>query len=265
MAYRFNPVKPGDGVYEWAKFSYNIGTGCSNNCLYCYACGITIEMARKDGRVFSRTDWPHDNVNPRKADIHQSVNDIVMFPSMHDINPTYLPTYISALRNIMKADNYVVIVTKPRLDCIRAICEQFQDYKERLLFRMTITSLNEELSRFWEPGAPLPEERLEALQLAYESGYQTSVSVEPMIDSVDRTVDLYQSVVPYLTEDIWFGKMNDIGSRVAMDSQEVRDAVRVIREQQSDANIHRLYQQLKGADKVAWKDSICKVVGLKTA
>ncbi len=265
MANKFNIVKPGDGVYEWADFSYNIGTGCSNGCRYCYACGITIEMAKKDGKIFKRSDWPHDRVKTWKAKIHQSVDGLVMFPSMHDITPTYLPTYISALRNILNAGNPVVIVTKPRLECIDAICEQFQGYRDKLLFRMTITSLDEGLSRLWEPGAPLPEERLTALRLAFESGFHTSVSVEPMIDSADRTVELYEAVLPYLTEDIWIGKMNDITRRVEIADQATRDAVSLVREQQSDRNINRLYQLLKGADKVAWKDSVRRVVGLQAA
>lgn len=263
MANRFNIVKPGDGVYEWADFSYNIGTGCSNNCRYCYACGITIEMASKDGKLFTRTDWQRDTVKPWKAIIHQSEEGVVMFPTMHDITPAYLPTYISTLRNMLNAGNAVLVVTKPRLESIRAICEQFQEHKGMMLLRMTITSLNEELSRFWEPGAPLPEERLAALQYAFESGYQTSVSVEPMIDSVDRTVELYNAVYPYLTEDIWFGKMNEIDKRVEMNSQGARNAVHMIREQQSNTNIHQLYSQLKDADKVFWKDSIRNVVGLQ--
>lgn len=263
MANRFNIVKPGDGgVFEWASFSYNIGSGCSNSCRYCYACGIAMEMARKDGKVFSRADWQNDNVKPWKANIHQLVDGTVMFPSMHDITPAYQTTYISALHNILDAGNRVVIVTKPSLECIGVICNQFQAHRDRLLIRMTITSTNEALSRFWEPNAPLPEERLAALRLAYESGYQTSVSVEPMIDSVESTVELYNTVLPYLTEDIWFGKMNDIERRVDIDSQQVREAVELIREQQSNENIHRLYQQLRGADKVAWKDSIRKVIKL---
>lgn len=262
MANRFNEVKPGDGVYEWADFSYNIGKGCSNNCRYCYACDITIEMDRKDGKVFRRADWPHDRLKEWKANIHQTVEGIVMFPSMHDITPAYLPTYLRTLRNILFDDNRVVAVTKPRLECIRAICDQFREYREMMLFRMTITCLDEQLARYWEPGAPTPDERLAALRLAYESGYQTSVSVEPMIDSVDRTIELYQTVLPYLTEDIWIGKMNGIDRRVKMLDQASQDAVQVIREQQSDENIWRLYDGLKDAAKVEWKDSIRRVVGL---
>ena len=261
MANRFNEVKPGDGVYEWADYSYNIGFGCSNGCRYCYACEITMEMFRRDGKVFKRSNWPNDNVKSFKADIHQQVHGIVMFPSMHDISPVYLPTYTRALRNILNAGNQVVIVTKPRYECIKTLCEQFQNHKDMILFRMTITSLDENLSRFWEPGAPQPEERLTALKLAFNQGYQTSVSVEPMIDSVEGTIELYEAVLPYLTEDIWLGKMNDIERRVEMADQRTQDAVRTVRVQQSDENIHRLYGMLREADKIAWKDSIRRVVG----
>lgn len=261
MANQFNIVKSGDGVFEWADFSYNIGTGCENNCRYCYARDITAEMAIKDGKAFKSADWHKEIVRTWKADIHQTADGNIMFPSMHDVTPAYLQTYIKTLRNILNAGNQVVIVTKPRLECISTLCEQFQDHKEMMLFRMTITSLDENLARLWEPGAPLPEERLAALRLAFNSGYQTSVSVEPMIDSVDRTIELYQTVLPYLTEDIWFGKMNDIDRRVKDSSQETHNAIKIIREQQSDDNIHRLYGLLREANKVAWKDSIRKIVG----
>lgn len=262
MANYLNKVKPGEGVFEWAGYSYNIGTGCFNKCRYCYALEIAIEMAKKEGKVLSSFDWQNERVKAWKSEIHQTADGIIMFPSMHDITPSYLPLYTKTLRNLVEADNQVVIVTKPRIECIRTICEQFQDCKNVLLFRMTITSLDDNLSRLWEPGAPLPYERVAALRLAFESGYQTSVSVEPMIGSVEHTIDLYKAVYPYLTEDIWFGKMNNISRRVELTDQSVRDAVGVIKDQQSNTNIRTLYNALKDQPKVMWKDSIREVVGL---
>ena len=264
MANRFNIVKPGTGVNEWADFSYNIGTGCSNNCRYCYAYGIAADIARDNNRVLTRAGWQQETVNVRKAGIHQHEDGVVMFPSMHDITLGYLPTAITTIRNMLDANNWVLIVTKPRLECIRRLCDEIQEHRDKLLIRMTITSLNAELSRFWEPGAPLPAERLSALRHAHDNGFMTSVSVEPMIDSFERTIELYHTVYPYLSYDIWIGKMNDIDRRVAIDSQQTREAVSLIKQQQDDANIHLLYQRLKHADKVKWKDSIRNVVGLES-
>jgi DNA repair photolyase len=179
---------------------------------------------------------------------------------MHDITETYLPTYLDTLRNLLKAGNDVLIVTKPRLVCIKAICDEFTDYKDNILIRMTITSMDNNLSQYWEPGAPLPQERFEALVYAHEQGYQTSVSVEPMIDTVEKTVAMYQVLEPFITEDIWFGKMNDIKRRVDTSDSLVREAVATIYENQSNKNIYMLYEQLKNEPKVKWKESISNIV-----
>lgn len=248
---KLNQVKPGHGVYEWAGYSYNIGKGCAHNCRYCYAKTIS----EVEAGPFPRR-WDNETPQYFKADITQKADDIVMFPTMHDITPHYLQLYTRALRNLLEAGNQVVIVTKPHSLCVQNICNNFSDYKDWLLFRMTITSQDDELSKFWEPGAPLPGDRVKALQYAYDHGFQTSVSVEPMLDTVEATVTLYHSLTPYLTEDIWFGKMNAIDKRVTVSSPEMQQAVDLIKSQQQDKNILWLYEQLKDEPKIKWKDSI---------
>jgi DNA repair photolyase len=249
---KLNKVNPGQGVSEWAKYSYNIGSGCSNDCRYCYA----REISQNYGLHQCGLEWSQEVVKPYKTDIHQNSDGIVMFPSMHDISEYYLPTYIETLGNLLNAGNAVVIVTKPRLACVQAICEAFPQHRDYMLFRMTITSLNTDVSQLWEPGAPLPEERVAALRYAYDAGFQTSVSVEPMLDTVENMVTLYHTLSHYLTEDIWFGKMNDIDRRVDTSELEVVTAAQAILANQSDMNIRWLYGQLHDQPMVEWKDSI---------
>ncbi len=260
MKNKLNKSKSKYGVGEWADYSYNIGDGCINNCRYCYARDIAVDISKKGSNPLTRADWPTEQVKTWKSDINQKVNGIVMLPSMHDITEAYLPTYMDTLRNLLKAGNDVLIVTKPRLACIKAICDEFTDYKDNILIRMTITSMDNNLSQYWESGAPLPQERIEALIYAHEQGYQTSVSVEPMIDTVERTVAMYQLVEPYITEDIWFGKMNSIKYRVDISDKLTREAVATIYENQSNKNVLWLYEQLKDQPKVMWKDSIRNIV-----
>jgi len=81
-----------------------------------------------------------------------------------------------------------------------------------------------------------------------------------MIDAVEKTVAMYKTLEPYITKDIWFGKMNNIRSRVDVSDRLVREAVATIYENQSNKNIHRLYEQLKAEPKVKWKDSIRNIV-----
>jgi DNA repair photolyase len=259
---KFNEVKPGHGVSEWAPWSYNIGTGCSSNCAYCYSCGITMDMAKKDGKVFLRSDWPNEQIKPWKVNIDHKVDEWVMFPSMHCISEKYLPYYILTLENILKAGNRVLIVTKARLQSIQAICDRFPQYKEQILFRITIGSMNANVCKFWEPGAPSPQERMEALQYAHQNGFQTSVSAEPMLESYEEAISLYETLSPLLTDTIWFGKMAEIDKRVDMTNPAYAKASAMIKEFQSNKNIRLLYNSLKDRPKVMWKDSVREVVGL---
>jgi DNA repair photolyase len=183
-----------------------------------------------------------------------------MFPSMHDITPAYLQTYKNTLRNLLQAGNQVLIVTKPRLAIIQELCNDFSAYREQIIFRFTITSITPTLAAYWEPGAPLPQERMDSLIHAHGAGFKTSVSVEPMIDTLGNTIILYRMFSRYITEDIWFGKMNGIYKRVWTDSDEDCEAVLAITESQSDENILYLHQHLKAQPKVKWKDSIRLIV-----
>ena len=74
--------------------------------------------------------------------------------------------------------------------------------------RFTIGAMDDDVLRYWESGAPSFAERLAALKHAHGQGFRTSVSAEPMLD-VPHAVELYEAVVPFVTDTIWFGKMND--------------------------------------------------------
>ena len=63
------------------------------------------------------------------------------------------------------------------------LCDDLREYKKNMLFRFTIGSMNNEILSFWDQYAPLYEERKQSLEFAFNAGYRTSVSVEPMLDS----------------------------------------------------------------------------------
>jgi Phage integrase family len=122
---KFNKAKSEYGVGEWADWSYNIGIGCKNNCLYCYAKADAV----KYNNIANRECWVNEKVNPYKVDIHIKTDGRVMFPSTHDITPYYLPTYIKTLDNLLKAGNNVLIVSKPHLECVQELCGTFLERK----------------------------------------------------------------------------------------------------------------------------------------
>ena len=184
-----------------------------------------------------------------------------MFPSSHDITPNNLTPCITVLEKLLKTGNEVLIVSKPHLDCIEAICSRFSDYRKRILFRFTIGACDDSVLSFWEPGAPTYSERIASLQYAYENGFQASVSVEPMLDSanIDR---LIEEVLPYVTETIWIGKMNHLTRLAKNANPQLLSAIQHVEAGQTDDIIHAIYLHHKLNPKIRWKASIKKVVGL---
>lgn len=257
-----NPITkiPSDeGAGEWAGYRCNIGEGCSHGCLYCYAENMAVV---RFGRVESAEAWRNEVIRNMTSKKCKRYDEPIMFPTSHDVSPTYLPAYRCHLYNILSAGNKVVLVSKPHRECIEAICSEFSSFRDTIIFRFTIGGLNEEVMRHWEPGAPALAERLECLKYAFEQGYKTSVSAEPMLCGRTEAEKLYYTVEPYVTEDIWFGKMKYIGGMKNNPDPEIADQAVSVQENQTNDEILELVYKLKGLPKVAWKDSIKNIIGI---
>ena len=252
--------KPVFGTKEWANRSENCLDGCSHDCKYCYAKAMAVRARRNTPQ-----NWKNETL---KLDIlkkgFRKWEGKIMFPSAHDITPAHLDDCMTYLGNILRPGNQVTIVTKPHLDCVKAICQEFAWYKDKILFRFTIGSSDSTTLKFWEPNAPDFAERLESLKYAFSEGYQTSVSCEPMLDN--NIGDVIDQVSPFVTDSIWLGKMNQLRGRLALNGED--DPVTMQRADQliawqSDGTIKQLYSQYKDNPLIKWKESIKKVVGLE--
>jgi len=184
-----------------------------------------------------------------------------MFPTTHDITPEELQPCLTVLGKLLSTGNEVLVVSKPHLDCIQAICDLFNEYQAQILFRFTIGADDDGLLRYWEPGAPNFAERLMCLKLAYARGFATSVSMEPMLD-VAHAPRLVHRLLPFITETIWLGKMNGISCRVRAETDEDRRRIDAIIAEQNDSAIKALHAELSGNPQVYWKDSIKRVIGI---
>jgi len=181
-----------------------------------------------------------------------------MFPSSHDITSENLDACRRVIHNLLVAGNEILVVSKPDPDCLKAICEDCVKFKDKILFRFTIGAMDNNLLSFWEPGAPSFKNRMLALSSAYENGFRTSVSIEPMVDA-ENVENLVFEVQPYITETIWVGKMNYLG-RIHLDSYETAAALEKVKKSQSDDRILEIVQNLRDVPQVYWKDSIRAVV-----
>jgi DNA repair photolyase len=248
------------GTNEWSIASANFITGCEHNCLYCYSREIASRNNRK-----TKDNWKEETIRPKnlnkKWKLHEGGR--IMFPSSHDITPQNLSESIQFLKNILLPGNQVLIVSKPHLECIKTICDEFAAFKEKILFRFTIGSSDNATLKFWEPGAPSFEERLSALKYAYESGYATSISCEPMLDNNISSV--VNEVRPFVTHSIWLGKMSKMKQRLEMNTlitDELKEKANQLYKWQSDDEIKGLYEKYKNDPLIRWKGDIKTVVGL---
>jgi DNA repair photolyase len=256
MPEQFDVPRVGTGTREWAEINENIARGCPNDCLYCYAATNAKRFHQR-----TRAEWHREELTRHATiTVYPRRKGVIMYPSSHDITPFNVEAYIRVGRLMLEAGNTLLVVSKPRIDCIRQVLESFHLHKERVLFRFTIGTTDTTMAAHWEPGAPPPAERITALRLAFESGWRTSVSAEPLLGGLDVARVLLDAVRPYVTDTIWIGKMNQIGRRVDLSLPENLRRAREIEAAQSDAEIVKLIEALNGDPLVRWKDSVAEVM-----
>ena len=245
-----NKRKITSGTREWADHNVNCISGCFNDCRYCYA----KVMAKRFGRATEKT-WRMMKIRPEMVSRNYARRSgRTMFPSSHDIIdiPEVEEACFAVLSNLLRNGNEVLLTTKPRLKIIQKINTKFAEYKNKLQFRFTITSVSDDLLRFWEPNAPLFYERITALQFAFEEKYKTSVSIEPFLDYDPQS--LVKQVAPYCTESIWIGKMNYIPRHDIAKHEESHYAE--VRRNYGFEHLQEVFDSLKSIPKIRFKDSI---------
>jgi len=241
------------GTEEWADSNVNIQKGCEHDCLYCYAKCNSVRFKMKTPESWKNVVLKPDAI----AKGYGKRKGRIMFPSSHDITPSNVDDCVSVLLKMLKARNEVVIVSKPRVSVAEKLIGALLPYRDQIIIRFTIGSTSNEVLRFWEPGAPTFEQRLESLKLAYNAGYKTSVSCEPMLDQhIDRVIE---AVRPYVNESIWLGKINNLRRTVALnctDKTDITAQVDQLLEWQSDESILKLVDRYDNDPLIMWKDSI---------
>lgn len=248
-------IKTVHGTTEWANKNINISKGCLNNCKYCYANSMGVRF-----KQHAATEWQHETITYNDSPKYDKLYDgRIMFPSTHDITPNTINATIDALERLLSSGNKILIVTKPRFECVKSLCDKFDLYKEQITFRFTIGSVNNEVLSFWEPNAPSFEERLETLVYAFYSGFKTSSSIEPFLDN--EVEILIETLRPYITDSIWIGKANQL--RLNLTNNGYNDLITKKRadnliELYSTDYKFDLYNTYKNDPLIKWKDSLKK-------
>lgn len=223
-------------------------SNCLNDCTYCY-------MKRLKSKFFN-VDIENlvmivDQKKVKKL-WKSKRQRYIMFPSSHDIFPDYVADYARACINILKNGHNLLIVTKPRIECVKFLVDHLDKYKNKIVFRFTITSNNQNVLNYWEKNAPTYFERLTSLKCAFDNGYTTSVSIEPYLEDPSS---LIKDIEPYTNEKIWIGKMSGINTMKLTD--EWKDKITKLYDRK---NMVSMVQKLRSNKKILWKTSIMKEI-----
>ena len=187
-----------------------------------------------------------------------------MFPTTHDITALNVSACATVLEKLLAAGNRVLIVSKPNLAALRVVLSRCEPWRDQVMFRFSITTADEDLARWWEPGAPSIRERIECLYLAHSKGWRTSVSAEPCLD-LPRVNMLLARVLLRVSHSIWIGTMNKVAHRVAVGTAEDADQVARIVAGQEAETVRAVYERHKDNPKIRWKAEIKEILGLPLA
>lgn len=219
-----------------SNWAFNIAVGCSHGCSFCYVPSTATikqgpklaEFGVKDpdlewGRYVLLREWDEQrflsslrsaNETPvaslpadgNRAIIYCSTTDpYQMFRHPHpdqrkeltDAAQTMVRRSLELIRD--KSTLNVRILTRSPL--ARLDFDLFKSFKSRLMFGMSVPTLDTRLARLYEPNAPSPQKRMETLQKAKDAGLHVYVAMAPTFpesdpDDLRRTIKSIAELQP---------------------------------------------------------------------
>lgn len=195
--------EPRGKAREYSPLAANLYKGCAHACVYCFAPSATFT----DRIRFSEESY----IRPRQDVLEQLRKDA------EKIAGDPRPILLSFTSDVYQPCEKKLGLTRQALEILAAnkltpqiltkagawAIKRDADILSRCggIWAATLTTDDPQASLEWEPGAALPEDRIEALRLAKAAGLQTWVSFEPVFDPaavyrlIEQTkdfVDLYK-------------------------------------------------------------------------
>lgn len=220
-----------------SSWSFNISVGCSHACRFCYVPSVATNKAKPDLERYGVKDpdaewggysllrlWDERKflISVRKAeqtdlaDLKADGNRAVIYCSTTDPYQVYRAAAPAKSRELNEAARQLVrrslelileestlnvrILTRSPL--ARRDFDLYRKFGSRLLFGMSLPTLDNELARIYEPHAPAPDKRLETLRAARDAGLNVYVAMAPTYPECDeadlrRTLNEIEKLEPH--------------------------------------------------------------------
>jgi len=199
-----------------SNWSMNIAVGCGHGCRFCYVPEVSTKKQAEPLREYGVKDpdaewgqyvllrsWDADKFyasldtakNTPKKDLKLDGNRAVIYCSTTDPYQVFRTSKEltgraeQLVRNSLEiirdhSDLNVRILTRGPL--AKEHFGLFKSFGDRLLFGMSLPTLNDKLCKVYEPNAPGPNARLKTLQLAKDAGLNVYVAMAPTYPECDE-------------------------------------------------------------------------------
>lgn len=168
------------------KYSVNPYTGCDHWCVYCYITGYIKDAFRCRPKK--------DLINKLKRELKKvDRTQIVSMANSSDPYPRLEKTLQLTRRVVelfVQKGIRFQIVTKS--DMVVRDIDVLE--KAKCCVAVTITTMDENIARKLEPGAPLPGKRVEALKRLKGAGIPVSVRIDPIIPGLTDPLEVLNEV-----------------------------------------------------------------------
>lgn len=198
--------EPNGKAREYSPFALNLYTGCDHGCFYCYVPKI----------IGAYKEYDHTNVVFRdgvleqlKKDVAKNVKRQVLLSFTGDpyckFNDKVGATR-EALKILREAEFPVAILTKGGNRALSDMDEFLKFKKGMLKIGTTLVFEKDADSLKYEPGAAPTSERIAMLQVLFNAGITTWVSIEPVCEP-GQSIALIKKTAPFVNH-FKIGKLN---------------------------------------------------------
>lgn len=156
-------------------YALNPYMGCQHDCLYCYAPYVTKRPRAEWTTVLARTDLPQALAKEIKG--KKGMIGLGTVTDPYQEAERHLLITRRCLMEIIPHGLSVSVLTKS--DLILRDLDLYKELKGEV--GITVTSVNDELSRMMEPGAPLPRRRVQALRRFADQGLNAYALIGPLL------------------------------------------------------------------------------------
>jgi DNA repair photolyase len=172
---------PRGQAFEYAPLATNPYRGCGHICVYCYVPLVTKQP--RDEFNAGAVLRPNFLAELRKEAAKYEAAGITEQVMLSFTTDPYHPGDTTPTRTVLEtlAEHGLAFCTLTK-GGTRALRDLDLFRPDRDAFACTLTSLDDQFSKMWEREAPLPGDRIAALQVFHSAGIFTWVSLEPTLD-----------------------------------------------------------------------------------